>query len=184
MAETVEITPEVKAERAEEALKKGFHHDGSMATEEEVLHLLTALVIITKPDVCVETGTYAGHGTRAILSGLDFNDRGHLWTVEIEDQDYPDFPRCTFVHADSAEWSKNEAPAGIDFAWVDCAINPSGRVEVFENLLPRMKSGGIIAAHDATFYPHDEYLEEMIRVAGRAPNLVFSALHGIAIWVT
>ena len=53
-----------------------------MATEGEVLDLIYALVCIEKPEVCVETGTYHGHGTRAIMEGLESNGKGHLWTVE------------------------------------------------------------------------------------------------------
>ena len=53
-----------------------------MRTEGEVLDLIYALVCIEKPEVCVETGTYHGHGTRAIMEGLESNGKGHLWTVE------------------------------------------------------------------------------------------------------
>src|SRR4051812_23385541 len=135
MAVLTQTTPKLQLARAKE---EGWHYDGSMATEGEALHLLTALVFVTKPDIAVATGTFSGAGTKAIQAGLVANERGHLWTVECDDHDYPPLERTTFVHADSREWSAKDAPAQINFAWVDCAHKPGDRVTVFSNLLPRM----------------------------------------------
>lgn len=158
-----------------------------MATESEVLHMLTALVLITKPDVVVETGTFTGAGTKAIANALNANERGHLWTVERDPGlaakfAQMDLDRVTFVTADSLEWSEKEAPAQINFAFVDCSADWTERCKVFSNLLPKMTSGGIICVHDL-FFLGENFLDGLCRIALRPPNLVFEALNGIGIWV-
>ncbi len=50
----------------------------------ELQHILTALVILTKPEVVVETGTANGASAAAILAGLEFNKAGHLWSFDIK----------------------------------------------------------------------------------------------------
>jgi hypothetical protein len=47
-------------------------------------HILTALVILTKPEVVVETGTANGASSAAILAGLEYNKAGHLWSFDIK----------------------------------------------------------------------------------------------------
>lgn len=181
--------PTTLEEQKDRAREEGWGWSGEgMETEQEVLHLLTALVLVTKPDVCVETGTYHGHGTKAIVQGLMANDRGHLWTVEndhylVEKLEQLTIPRTTLVEADSAEWSANEAPSSINFALVDCSPETGHRVEVFKNLLPKMKRGGLICCHDAYFMGQD-YFNALCGKAGRPPNLYFPTLNGIAIWAT
>ncbi len=50
----------------------------------ELQHILTALVILTKPEVVVETGTANGASAAAILAGLEYNKAGHLWSLDIK----------------------------------------------------------------------------------------------------
>jgi hypothetical protein len=50
----------------------------------ELQHILTALVILTKPEVVVETGTANGASAAAILAGLEYNKAGHLWSFDIK----------------------------------------------------------------------------------------------------
>lgn len=161
---------------------EGWGWSGDMKTESEVIDLIYSLVRVTKPTVVVETGTYRGHGTQAISKALEANDRGNLWTVEIEPYEYPETPRTTFVTANSIEWSAKDAPAGINFAFVDCSSDYHDRVEVFKNLWPRMTPGGIICVHDI-FFLDANFLDELCQVAERAPGLVLQALNGFALWV-
>jgi hypothetical protein len=50
----------------------------------ELQHILTAIVILTKPEVVVETGTANGASSAAILAGLEYNKTGHLWSFDIK----------------------------------------------------------------------------------------------------
>lgn len=167
------------------ALKEGWSYSGDQATEGEVLHLLTALVYVTKPDVVVETGTYNGHGSKALSAGLEASEKGHLWsvendpalTVQLEDVE---LPRTTWVAADSLEWcSGPDCPDPIDFAFVDCAPNPADRIKVFEALWPKVT--GLICTHDVFFYRFQDFLDPLSEEFGE-PNLYLPALNGIAIW--
>lgn len=166
---------------------EGWRYNGSMATEGEVLELLCALIQVEKPEVVVETGTFAGHGTRAIQEGLQLNAKGHLWTVECDPElceQYAEMEldQVTFVCADSVEWAGDPTCSlPIDFAFVDCAEDPSGRVEVFARLLPKIRAGGVICAHDTDFYRYDDYLKRLVEIAGPY-SLHIPALNGFTIW--
>ena len=173
-------TPERQLERAQ---MEGWRYSGTMATEGELLNLLSALVQVHKPLVCVETGTFNGHGAGAIADALQLNDKGHLWTIENDPdiaEKYASFEveRVTFLGGDSTEW---DAPDNIEFAFVDCGP-PEIRIKAVENLLPKLKSGALMLVHDVAFY-EVAFLEGLIKAVGYDPNIVFPALNGIAIWV-
>jgi predicted O-methyltransferase YrrM len=172
-------TPDEQLKRAK---AEGWIYSGDMATEGEVLGLIHALVRISKPEVCVETGTYTGQGTLAIQQGLHDNNKGHLWTVEKEDHQYPELDRVTFIKADSVEWTKVEPLSNIDFAFVDCGP-PEIRVQAFANLLPKMNEGGLILVHDTNFY-ESTFLEALSNAYGCPPTFQFPALNGVVGWQT
>jgi predicted O-methyltransferase YrrM len=172
-------TPDQQLERAK---AEGWIYSGDMATEGEVLDLIHALIRISKPEVCVETGTYTGQGTLAIQAGLVNNNKGTLLTVEKEPHQYPPLDRVTFIHADSVEWTKNEAPDNIDFAFVDCGP-PEIRVQAFANLLPKMAPDGLILVHDTNFY-ESTFVEALSDAYGCPPTFQFPALNGVVGWQT
>ena len=172
------VTVDQQVARAE---REGWRYDGSMRTEGEVLDLIYALVCIEKPEVCVETGTYHGHGTRAIMEGLESNGKGHLWTVENDrEMVYAPQDRVTYNFADSVEWSANEAPDGIDFQFIDCG-EPVTRVEVARNLWPKLKPGKLMLVHDVTFY-EDAFLHALEEAVEQKATMIFEALNGLAVW--
>lgn len=182
MAIRAQTTPEHQLWRAR---TEGWRYDGRMATEGEVLELLCALVQVTKSEICVETGTFEGHGSRAISEGLRLNDKGHLWSVENDpglarQLREAELDRTSFVEADSVEWSGSlDCPEEINFAWVDCHPDPAGRVEVFRNLHPKIN--GLIACHDSAFYREEDYLDRLTEIAG-PPSLILPALNGFVAW--
>ena len=47
-------------------------------------YLLSALVILLKPTVVVETGSANGNSAAAICFALDQNQKGHLWSFDIK----------------------------------------------------------------------------------------------------
>jgi len=167
------------------ALKEGWSYSGDQATEGEVLHLLTALVYVTKPEVVVETGTYNGHGTKALVAGLEASEKGHLWSVESDPEitvqlKDVDLPRTTWVDADSLEWcSGPDCPDEVNFAWVDCCSHPAGRIKVFAALWPKMN--GLLCVHDLEFYPYRDFLDPLVERFGE-PSLSLPALNGIGVW--
>jgi predicted O-methyltransferase YrrM len=173
------VSPPAQLKRAQE---EGWGYDGTMASEQEVVHLLTAIIYATKPETCVETGTYAGHGTKAIQAGLMANEKGHLHTIEYnEKNEYPPLERVTFILGDSIKWTGGpDCPDPIDFAFVDCCERPEHRVTVFSQLLPRMRDGGLICAHDTEFYRYEDYLDKMNAIAPITLHL--PVLNGFTLW--
>jgi predicted O-methyltransferase YrrM len=177
-----EIVPRTTVEKQLERSKsEGWIYRGDMATEGEVLELIHAIIRITKPEICVETGTYHAHGTQAIANGLQMNGKGKVWTVEAhDDYEYSPHDFVEFIQADSVEWTANEAPKNIDFAFVDCGP-PDVRIKAFTNLLPKMAPDGIIMVHDTAFY-ESKFLEQLSMAYGCPPNFNFPALNGVVGW--
>lgn len=152
-----------------------------MSTEGEVLQVLFALVRVEKPEICVETGTYMGHGTKAISDALEMNGRGHLWTIELDEAyEYASRDSVTYIQGDSVEWAANEAPDFIDFCWLDCGP-PETRIEVMANIWPKVRDDALVLVHDCLFY-EDAFLRGLEEAAGQDADVVFPALNGVAMW--
>lgn len=169
------------AEQKKRADAEGWAYAGDMATEGEVLQVLFALVRVEKPEICVETGTYQGHGTKAISDALEMNERGHLWTIEQDEAyEYASRDNVTYVQGDSVEWAANEAPDFIDLAFIDCGP-PEIRIQALANIFPKVKDDGLLVVHDVSFY-EDRFLAELEDSIGQQADIVFPALNGMAIW--
>ena len=169
------------AKQLERAEAEGWTYSGDMSTEGEVLQVLFALVRVEKPEICVETGTYMGHGTKAISDALEMNGRGHLWTIELDEAyEYASRDSVTYIQGDSVEWAANEAPDFIDLAFIDCGP-PEIRVQAFANIFPKVKDDGLLLTHDVSFY-EDAFLRELEESIGQQADMVFPALNGLAIW--
>ena len=166
-------TPEAQKQRAD---KEGWGYDGSIATEQEVLQTIYALVRVEKPLILVETGTHTGAGTQAMLQGCRDNGRGHIWTIEYLDTEFVPTDGVTFVRGDSRTW---DAPDEIDFLFLDCG-EPEVRIAALTNLWPKVRPGGLVLVHDVCFYD-EEFLQGLESVVG-PPGLVLPALNGLALW--
>ena len=160
-----------------------WQHDGTKRTEGEVIDLLYSLVRCAKPGVCVETGTFAGHGAQAISKALEANAHGRLFTVELDPElsdelDRITLPRTDFVtRTDSLAYAQGmDGP--VDFAFIDCG-EPNHRARVAYELWRRLTPAGLLLAHDVLYYPE---LLPLIRGAIGAPQLELETLHGLAIW--
>jgi caffeoyl-CoA O-methyltransferase len=137
-----------EVERATEAL--GDVAVMQMAPEQGAL--FTALVAAMGARLAVEVGTFTGYGAVCIARGLA--PGGRLVCCEI-DPDRARIARTALERAGVADRAEvrvgpaletlRELPAdaGIDFAFVD-ADKPGYR-GYFEELLPRMRAGGLIA---------------------------------------
>lgn len=164
------------------ARKLKWDHDGTKATEKEVLELLYGLVRSTKPTRVVETGTFAGHGAKAISEALQANEYGCLWSVEADPElasalaDVT-LPRTNFIEGDSLAFIQ-----GIDFEpdllFVDCG-EPEHRAVVATEGFRRLSPEGLLLVHDTGFYPG---MEPLIRARIGAAQLHIHSLHGVSIW--
>ena len=136
-------------------------YDG-MATEAEVLHFLYALVLMLKPDVVVETGTYLGYGTAHLALAVKNNGRGHVHTAEPD----PNTIAKAWKLLERIKLSSYVSPfkgtgvelirslAAIDFAFLDSDCNT--RIEEMIALYPSLTDHSMIAVHDTSIL-HDQH---------------------------
>jgi hypothetical protein len=160
----------------------GWDVGTSMETEGEALALLSSLVWATKPALVVETGTFTGRGTKAILKALEANGKGHLHTVEFDPQlvaqlERLRFPRLTLHAGDSNQWCENEAPNNIDIAFVDSG-DRNIRVADVRGLWPKIRRHGFLVVHDTTF--HENLYEGVCQICG--DGVAIPTLNGLGIW--
>lgn len=137
----------------------------NFSSEVEVLALLFALTAAVKPVVAVESGTWHGHGSRAIAAGLRVSGRGHLWTVErdatvaartraaLADDGYADL--VTVAHGDDVAVVAGKAIAAagelVELYYCDSDDLFNGaRAREIRRMLPLMAQRGIVVAHDVT----------------------------------
>jgi predicted O-methyltransferase YrrM len=135
------------------------------ATEYEVLELVAALVRATQPDICIETGTYLGDGTKAIGDALAANRHGQLHTFETH-ADSVEAARghcahlgriVTFHNSELGDWTP---PGPVDFCFFDSSFG-ARRLE-FYALLPFMHERTVVVFHDtAPHHPLRPLLDDM-----------------------
>ena len=141
--------------------------DGQLNAAERALITSTILDAPVKPKIAVEVGTWLGGGsTLHILRALQKNGAGHLWGVEASKDIYEKMiasiragapeaaerftPLLGFSTEVLPRWLK-ELPqdAEIDFVFLDGGDNPYEQIEEFHLLAPRVKTDGVLMAHDA-----------------------------------
>ncbi len=132
-----------------------WHMYDSMSAEVEVLDFLKALVIMTKPELVVETGTFSGLSTLRIAEGLKQNGVGRVITCEWDNKVY-DAAKKRFADSGLGKWieARNasslemEVDGPIDMLF--CDSDPELREQEVRRFLPQMNPYGLILIHDAS----------------------------------
>jgi predicted O-methyltransferase YrrM len=114
----------------------------------------------------VDVGTNLGHSATWLLLGVERNQKGRIWTFDIQDwrsgmgygglffwQRYGLPDRPTFVQ--KAVWDAEELPAEIDFVFEDASHDEEPSKRQLEVLTPRMRPGGTMAFHDIFLCRHE-----------------------------
>lgn len=154
-----EIHPHVPEEHAEL-----YHAIDNGSTELETLNFINALVCLFKPQRALETGSFLGFGTCAITAGLKSNQRGHLFSLEIDPahlawardhlrQFDPDLEKLvTFVNESSLSFIENYQGEPFDFLFLDTEVEI--RIREFQLLRHRrlLAPGAVCIIHDTS--PH------------------------------
>lgn len=128
----------------------------SEGTELEVLLFLTSLVVMLKPKIVFETGSYRGYGTEALALGVKSNGFGEVFTTDIG----LDMVKITEVRLQQEglrylvttrhgtglqSIAAMERP--IDLAFLDSGPDDV-RCHELRAILPKMAPSGVIAIHD------------------------------------
>jgi predicted O-methyltransferase YrrM len=128
------------------------------ATEVEVLKLLYALVLATKPRVIVETGSYRGAGTVWLARAAKHNEFGKVHSCEVDENVLAE-AKILLEHEQLDKYVELSSEPGlaliarlprIDFAFLDSAID--GRVEEAQMVLAKLSPAGVIAVHDSNTF--------------------------------
>lgn len=137
------------------------------ATEAEVLDGLWGMIRMLQPEFVIETGTYRGDGTLAMVKALRQNGHGQLVTLEIEESLHLSARRyvtessagredthdcmvrwgevgCLFLHQDSLTY---DPPYPVDFVWFD-SLNARTRCLEFMRYYPMMHERTVVGFHD------------------------------------
>jgi predicted O-methyltransferase YrrM len=127
----------------------------SMTAEFEILDFLKALVVATKPEMVVETGTFLGTSTLRIAEGLRENGFGRVITCENDPKVFEEAKK-RFEKSGLADWIelRNESSlemkieGTIDLLYCDSDL-PLRETEV-RWFLPQINPNGLILMHDAS----------------------------------
>jgi predicted O-methyltransferase YrrM len=127
-------------------------------------HLLYFLTRFLQPETVLETGVAAGYSTHAVLTALERNGKGHLWSSDFPYFRLPNPERYVgvlvpdelkhrwtlSVEGDSVAVPRfvREIPGGIDLFHYDSDKTYSGRSETFGRVLPRMSPKGVVLVDD------------------------------------
>lgn len=148
-------------------------------SEDEMREFLTALVRVLKPDLVVETGTYKGHGARALGLGAYRNGAGRVVTCDtdlrhqvearnavaglpveiryVRGIDLPELPLADLVFCDS-DYGAREAEIGA------------------------CKLGAVVVVHD-TLISYDSSVARLAGVVLRHSGLCFATHRGFGVIV-
>lgn len=132
-------------------------YDGQ-GVEVEVLEFLETLVVLLKPPLIVETGTYLGWSAAALARGCWRNGVGHVVSYEC-DPHRARTARAFLMEEKLEPWvtvltedSKEGRPKGpIDLLFVD---GSDERVEEIEHYLPWLSERAVVVAHDGANAQH------------------------------
>jgi predicted O-methyltransferase YrrM len=122
-------------------------------TELEYINLLYSLILVTKPQSILETGTSVGLATLAMALGAS-KTNAHVTTIDQKSKthikkinDLKSF--VTFVISESRQYLRN-CQTNFDFAFLDSDL--SCRAEEFQILLDRkiIQPGSLVCIHDTS----------------------------------
>lgn len=127
-------------------------------------HLLYFLTRLLRPEVVLETGVAAGYSTHAILTALEKNGRGHLYSSEFPYFRLPNPEQYVGILVPNElkhRWTLSldgdsvsvprfleRLSSGVDLFHYDSDKTYAGRKETFAKVMPRLASGGVVLVDD------------------------------------
>ena len=151
--------------------------DWGMRSPEGLVRLLYSLVIMFRPDICLDIGSFVGLSALWIARGLEENNNGKVYSIEIEDS-WLDIAkqhikecnlehRVNFILGDSEKILPAYDFGGkIDLLFLDNG-NKSLYFKDFEAVESKLSNNAIIIAHDTGYgnpfvsaTPFREYIEK------------------------
>lgn len=132
-----------------------WHMVDAQSAELEVLDFLKSLVITSKPDLIVETGTFIGHSAIKMAEGLRDNGFGRIITIEYEPAVFAQAKQSIdasglgrWIEYRNASSLETDIEGAIDILYCDSALHI--REKEIRKFLPQIKPRGLVLVHDAS----------------------------------
>jgi predicted O-methyltransferase YrrM len=167
-----------------------FHCAGDGTTELEYLNLINALVMATKPEWLLETGSLRGMGTLAIASAIAANGFGKLYSIDLQPADllrtnlqrYGLVDQVEVVAAHSITFCANWMGEPFDFSFFDSDVHCRAREHDILRRRGKLAPGAICVFHDTSAIRHGvDTSFEYIRYTESAPGLSLPLSRGLKI---
>lgn len=168
-----------------------FHNTGDGGTTElEYLNLLQALVVATKPQHLLETGSERGYGTLGMACAIAANGFGTLYSVDLSPSDvlrgnlekYGLADRVQVVPAHSIAFCANWTGEPFDFAFFDSDVHCRAREHDILRRRGKLSPGGVCVFHDTSAIRHGvDTSIDYIRYTEAAPGLTLPLSRGMKI---
>ncbi len=132
-----------------------WHMLDAQSAELEVLDFLKSLILLLKPELIVETGTFIGHSALMMAEALETNGIGRIVTIEYDAAVFKKAKenidasklrrRIEYRNGSSLEQTIDGA---IDILYSDSDVNI--REQEVRKFLPQIRPGGLVLIHDAS----------------------------------
>jgi predicted O-methyltransferase YrrM len=127
----------------------------AQSAEIEVLDFLKSLILLLKPELIVETGTFIGHSALMMAEALEANGTGKIITIEYDPAVFKKAKeqidasslrrRIEYRNGSSLEQTIDSE---IDILYSDSDVNI--REQEVRRFLPQIRPGGLVLIHDAS----------------------------------
>jgi predicted O-methyltransferase YrrM len=121
----------------------------------EVLDFLKAFIIMVKPELVLETGTFIGHSAMKMAEGMKANGFGKIITIEYDPlvfakakQNIDASGLREWIECRNASSLDTVVEGSIDILFSDSDLNI--RESEIRRFLPQIKSRGLVLVHDAS----------------------------------
>lgn len=167
-----------------------FHCAGDGTTEMEYLNLIHALVLATKPEVLLETGSLRGMGTLALAAAIAANGFGKLYSIDLQPsellrrnlQQYGLSDHVEVVANHSITFCATWMGEPFDFAFFDSDVHCRAREHDILRRRGKLAPGAICVFHDTSAIRHGvDTSFDYIRYTESAPGLTLPLSRGLKI---
>lgn len=167
-----------------------FHCAGDGTTEVEYLNLINALVLATKPQWVLETGSLRGMGTLALAAGLAANGFGKLYSIDLQPSDllrtnlerYRLTDLVEVVAAHSITFCATWMGEPFDFGFFDSDVHCRAREHDILRRRGKLAPGAVCVFHDTSGIRHGvDTSFDYIRYTELAPGVTLPLSRGLKI---
>jgi predicted O-methyltransferase YrrM len=132
-----------------------WHMLDAQSAEAEVLDFLKSFILMVKPDVVLETGTFIGHSAMKMAEGMKANGFGKIITIEYDPKVFAK-AKQNIDASGLGEWIEYRNASSLDTVvegTIDILFSDSDlsiRESEIRRFLPQIKPRGLVLVHDSS----------------------------------